>query len=204
VVTEGTVLTKGDLRGRPVSGGVADARRSRLVKEFYARLPDPRVVYLDITEERLLDVTLNRQQPLIERTVPESRVWIIDSIEFFSLYRADLPSEYRLVPPGWLEPFIHCYFTIDNVVPLHLETRRQVPNLPTAPQPESYFPFLYERVGATEVTFSIFATADQEIRCYYEVIRTPLPVPALLSMGARIRGWESDVTIFREILEQQR
>jgi hypothetical protein len=202
-VSGGTVLTPGDLHGRPVSGGVSDSRRNRLVKDFYGRLPDPRIIYLDITEERIPIATLNIKNPLLERTVPESRVWIIDRIEFFAMYRAGLPSDYQLVDPGILEPTTHFFFTVDHVVPFHLETRRQIPNLGVAAQPESYFPCLGDRVGATEVTFSVFVKADQTIRCYYENVRASNITP-LVSMGTRIRGWEADQTILQEILEQQR
>jgi hypothetical protein len=120
------------------------------------------------------------------------------------MYRAGLPSDYQLVPPGILEPTTHFFFTVDNVVPFHLETRRQIPNLPTAPQPESYFPFVGDRVGAKEVTFSVFVKADQTLRCFYEIVRLPQNINPLVSYGARIRGWEADQTILQEILEQQR
>jgi hypothetical protein len=201
-------ITPAELRGAPLSGGRQDARRVRLVKDFYSSLPDQRVIYLDITEEVFypLNPVPGTEYTILDTTVPDSRAWIIDDVRFFALYREipGPPTVYGLMPSGRIEWIEHFFFKIDNRVPVHMETRRQ-DQLFLGPPPspvEGYFPFLNETIGALEANFSLIAIAGQRINAYW--LNTQPNPYGVTTVGVRIRGWEMDVSILEEILQQQR
>ena len=200
-------ITTEEMKGSPLSGGPRDAQRVRLIKDFYSKLPDQRVIYLDFTDEIRypLNPVPGTEYVITDFEVPASRSWIIDDVRFFGIYTEDAgpPIKYALIPSGWIESFEHFFFTIDNVVPLHLQTKRVNPTIPPPVSQEAYFPFLNETIGALEANFSLFVQPGQRIKGHF-LNAAINPLTTLHSVGVRIRGWEADVSILDEILEQQR
>jgi hypothetical protein len=184
------------LRAKPVSGGIQDTDRVRIVKGFYANISDARVFNLDVTDERAFDDSLNQEFDILTYTVPEARMVFIDSIEFFARPVAGN----GLIPAGIVEGAVELYFTIGGVVPLTLSSVRTQPGLQR--RQRSFVPFLNSNIGPTQFTFSLQAKTGQLIRAYYfNLIASPV---AIRYIGARIRGWSAETSIMGEILEQQR
>lgn len=190
------IVNVDQLRGEPISGGVDDSRRTRIVKAFYERLPDERVIYLDITNESPYAPTLNQKQVIYNGIVPSARTFVLDSVKFFA--RTAVGG--ALIPAGVVEGALQCYFTIGGVGQAHVTTRRFQPGLSATEK--AYFPFLNERVGAEQAFFAWYAKTGQDLEAFY-LNQVPPPV-AIGSVGVRVRGFETDTTIFEEILEQQR
>jgi hypothetical protein len=189
------VVTEQDLQGRPLSGDVSDSQRSRVVKAFYQALPDRRPLYADFTKEVAYTVpfiTPSRPALIGRYRVPEARTLVIDSITFFATPAFGV----GLVPPGIIEGYIQFVFKLAGSTPVSITNGR----LPFGGD-EAGFPFLNERVGATEVTFSLYATTGQDIELSY-INRGVSPVP-LATVGARMRGWLVETTMFEEIRQQQ-
>jgi hypothetical protein len=183
------------MRPRALSGGVKDSDRARIVKGFYDRLPDLRVIYLDVTKEVIWIPTRNQPIQILKYEVPDSRVAIIDRIEFIAT---------PLVGPGaipqWtIEGPVQFFFTIGKTVPVQVTTVR---NDGLNEYTGAYFPTVNERVGATEVNFSLIAKTGQVLEGYY-INRAASPV-LIGSVICRIRGWIGAVSIIEEIMEQQR
>jgi hypothetical protein len=107
-----------------------------------------------------------------------------------------------LVPAGIIEPYVQCYFEVGNVVPVGIETERAIAGAATI-ETRAYFPFLNDRVGAREVTFSLIAKSGRELSAYYINRGGISPIP-LNTIGVRVEGWLADSNIIEEILEQQR
>jgi hypothetical protein len=185
-----------ELRARPLSGGPLDADRTRIVKGFYQALPDKRVLYLDVMKEVSYDATLNRRLNIFKIPVPSARIYVIDRVEFYAWpVGGGAP-----LGPGIIEGAVQFGFLVGKTAPVDITTQRIQAGL--QPNDGAYFPFLNDRVGATQVTFSLSATTGQPLEAYY-LNRVASPV-ALRTVGARMRGWMGDVSILEEILEQQR
>jgi hypothetical protein len=183
------------LRARPLSGGSADADRVRIIKGFYDRLPDLRVIYLDITQEVAYSAVRNEPFPILNYSVPDSRVAIIDRIEFHATPLVGT----GLIDPWTIEGPVQFSFTIGKTVPVQINTIRfDGTNNYTG----AYFPTVNDRVGAREVNFSLIAKTGQELEGSY-INRGPSPV-GISTVICRVRGWIADVSIIEEILEQQR
>lgn len=190
------------IRAKPMSGGKEDAERVRIVKDFFARLPENLVIYQEHTKE--VEHNSLRQEVrynIFSYTIPENRTFFVDNVLFYAtpLFGSGL------VPAGVIEPYVQCYFEVGNVVPLGIRTERVIATLagPTI-EARAYFPFLNDRVGAREVTFSLIAKSGRELSAYY-INRGfgPSPIP-LDVIGVRVEGWLADSNIIEEILEQQR
>lgn len=186
------------LRAKPISGSKADAKRTRIVKDFFARLPESIVIFQDVTGE--VEHNPLRQEVrynIFSYTIPENRTFFVDNVLFFAT-----PSfGSGLVPAGTIEPYVQCYFEIGKVVPVGIETNRVLTGV--SPNSRAYFPFLNDRVGAREVTFSLIAKSGRELSAYYINRGGVSPVP-LRTIGIRVEGWLADSNIIEEILEQQR
>ena len=186
------------LQPRPISGGKNDAKRVRLVKDFFAKLPENIVIFQEITGEVPHDPQRqDLRYPILEHTIPDNRTFFVDNIQFF----ATPAFATGLVPAGTIEPYVQCYFEIGKVVPVGIETERVQTGI--TPESRAYFPFLNDRVGAREVTFSLIAKSGRELNAYYINRGGPSPIP-LATVGIRIEGWLADSNIIEEILEQQR
>jgi hypothetical protein len=105
-----------------------------------------------------------------------------------------------LIPPGIVEGSLECYLTIGGTVPLIMETTRLQPGLRR--RTRGFFPFLNSNIGPMSFRFALKATTGQEIRTFYQNLIAP-PI-GIAYVGSRIRGWVGDVSIVKEILEQQR
>jgi hypothetical protein len=189
------VVTEQDLRGRPLSGSVSDSDRTRNVKAFYEALPDRRPIYADITKEVAYTVpfiTPSRIAVIGRYSIPENRTLVIDDVQFFATPEFGL----GLVAPGDIEGAVQFVFKIGGNVPLLVVNGR----LP-AGNDQAGFPFLNDRVGAREVTFSLYAHTGQDIELSY--INRAVPTIPLATVGARIRGWLIETIMFEEIRQQQ-
>ena len=185
------------LKAKPISGGKRDARRVRLIKDFFAELPDDGITYQEFTEEVPYNVATGQRFQIFSHTTPDNRTFFVDNIEFF----ASAAFSGGLVPAGVIEGLVQCYFEIGNVVPVEIRTTRVQPGLPI--EDRAYFPFLNERVGAREVTFALTAKSGREVTAYYINRAGGSPIP-LSGVGVRVEGWLVDSNIIEEILEQQR
>jgi len=189
------IVTEQDLRGRALSGSKSDSDRTRNVKSFYEALPDRRPIYADITKETeyvIPFVTPSRVVNIGRYSVPDNRTLIIDDVVFFATPEFGL----GLVAPGDIEGYVQFVFKIGGNVPVQVINGR----LP-AGNDQAGFPFLNDRIGAKEVTFSLYANTGQDIELSY-INRAAPPVP-LATVGARVRGWLIDTIMFEEIRQQQ-
>jgi hypothetical protein len=184
------------LRARPLLGSPLDSRRVRTVKGFYEALPDNRVLYLDIMREIPYDASLNRKIVIFSEEVPSARIYIIDNIEFYAWPTGGGAP----LAAGIIEGAVQFSFAIGKTAPVDINTTRVQTGLPATNG--GYFPFVNERVGAEQVTFSVFAKTGQPVEAFY-VNRVASPV-SLRTVAARVQGWMADVSILEEILEQQR
>lgn len=184
-----------ELRARALSGSALDASRTRVVKGFYDALPDKRILYLDVMKEVSYDATLGRKINIFKVDIPEARMFVVDSIEFYAWPAGGGAP----LPPGIIEGAVQFNFTIGKTAPVDITTQRIQAGLPLTDG--GYFPFLDDRVGATEVAFSLLAKTGQPLEATYRN-RVASPI-ALRTVGARLRGWMADMTILEEILEQQ-
>jgi len=182
----------------PISGGQADTQRVRIVKDFFARLPESVVIF----QEHVAEVEHNslRQEiryNIFEYTIPENRTFFVDNVLFFAtpLFGSGL------VPEGVIEAYVQCYFEIGKVVPVGIESSRVIAGATT--EARACFPFLNDRVGAREVTFSLIAKSGRKLSAYYVNRGGPSPI-ALATIGIRVEGWLADSNIIEEILGQQR
>lgn len=185
------------LRAKPMSGNRKDADRVRLIKSFFSQLPESMIVYQELTEEVAYDTTTNQRINILSHPIPENRTFFVDYIEFF----AKAAFGAGLVPAGIIEGLVQCYFEIGKVTPVEIRTTRVQTGLPA--ENRAYFPFLNDRIGAREVTFSLIAKSGRELSAYYINRVTGSPIP-LDGIGIRIEGWLVDSNIIEEILEQQR
>lgn len=186
------------LKPKPISGGKKDADRVRLVKDFFAELPENMVIYQEFTKEVVHNPsTQNLRYPILEHTIPDNRTLFVDNVLFY----ATPAFGSGLVPSGIIEQYVQCYFEIGKVVPVEIRTTRVQTGL--TPDGRAYFPFLNDRVGAREVTFSLIAKSGRELNAYYINRGGPSPIP-LATVGVRVEGWLVDSNIIEEILEQQR
>lgn len=185
------------LKAKPIRGGTQDAKRVRLVKDFFAELPDDVVIYQDFTEQVEYNIALNQRFQIFSHTIPANRTFFVDDVEFFATHAFGG----GLVAAGIIEGLVQCYFEIGRVVPVEIRTTRVQPGLSL--EDRAYFPFLNDRVGAREVTFSLIAKSGRELNAYYINRSTGSPIP-LGGIGIRVQGWLADSNIIEEILEQQR
>lgn len=183
------------LRPKAMSGGVRDARRVRLVRDFYSELPENLSIYQELVEEVAYSFKLNERFNILTHSIPDDRTFVVDNVEFFAtpLFGTGL------VGAGEVEGSVQAVFQIGNVVPVEINTTRVQPGLPR--ENRAYFPFFNDRVGPREVNFSVFAKNGRELRAYY-INRAFTPVP-LRTIGVRIEGWMIDSNALEEILEQQ-
>ena len=142
------------------------------------------------------NTALNQNFTILTHTIPDNRTFLVDNVVFFAkpLFGAGL------IASGVIEGAVQCFFEIGDVVPVEIRTIRVQTGLPV--ENRAYFPFLNDRVGAREVTFSLDAKSGRELQAYY-INRAVSPVP-VGTVGARIEGWLIDSNIYEEILEQQR
>jgi len=184
------------IAAKPLSGNRKDAERVRLVKDFFSDQPEEYIIYQELTEEVTHDLTTNRRFTILTHAIPDNRTFIVDNVEFFarSAFNAGL------IEAGIVEGALQCFFEIGEVVPVEISTTRVQPTLPA--ENRAYFPFLNDRIGAREVTFSLFAKSGRELTAYY-INRVIPPVP-IATVGVRIEGWLIDSNVVEEILEQQR
>lgn len=190
-------ITKKDFSIQPISGGVIDAERARVVKGYFTGLPDEVVVYEDITREVTYNNPLNTRYQIANYVVPENRTLIIDNVYFFA---TPIFGGFGLIPPGVIEGSVQCFFEIGNIVPVDISTVRVQAGL--AADSRAYFPFLNDRVGAREAMFSIYVKSGREVVAYY--MNRAIPAIPVSSIGVRFVGWIVDSNIFEEILDQQR
>lgn len=184
------------LRARPLTGSPLDADRVRTIKAFYEALPDKRILYLDVMREVPYSAALNRKTVIFREPVPSARIFVVDDIQFYAWPMGGGAP----LAAGIIEGAVQFTFAIGKTAPVDVNTTRVQTGLPATEG--GYFPFLNQRVGAEEVTFSVFAKTGQPIEAFY-TNRVASPV-SLRTVGARIRGWMADVSILEEILEQQR
>lgn len=186
------------LQAKPISGGRADTQRIRVVKSFFSQLPENVVIFQDLTGEvRHKSFRQEVRYNIFSYTIPENRTFFVDNVLFFAIPQFGA----GLVPAGIIEPYIQCYFEVGKVVPVGIETKRV--SLGALPESRAYFPFLNDRVGAREVTFSLIAKSGRELSAYY-INRGGLPPIPINTIGIRVEGWLADSNIIEEILEQQR
>lgn len=198
MLRENVPVSEEDIRARPLSGGPEDSKRVRSILEFYAKMADDRVQYLDVTEWEDYEYVANEgQNDIANFIVPDSRTIIVDWVGFYAkaLGSADL------LDMGQVTRNIIFNVEIGGTSPLVLFN--QYDNaLGTVPTDATGFPFLNQRVGSTEFFFSLHARTGSPVRGYY-ITRTMPPV-ALDLVGFRIRGFIIDSSIIGEILEAQR
>lgn len=183
------------LRPSPMSGSRKDSDRVRLVRNFYAQLPDEISIYQELVEEVVFNSALNQRYTIVSQRVPSDRTFVVDNVSFFATPLFGL----GLVPAGSIEGAVQLTFQIGNVVPIEISTTRVQPGLPA--ENRAYFPFLNDRVGAREVNFSLFAKQGRDLTAFY-VNRAISPIP-LRTVGVRIEGWMIDSNAIEELMEQQ-
>lgn len=183
------------LKPRAITGGGLDAERVRLIRDFYARLPEEIFTYQEITKDVEYSFDTGKRRPILSKEVPENRTFIIDNVYFYATPIVGT----GLVPAGSVEGAVETYLEIGNVVPVETESERLQSGV--AQEKRAYFPFLNDRVGAREVTFSLYAKRGRTVTAYY-FNRFATPVP-LRTIGVRVEGWMIDSNAFEEILEQQ-
>jgi len=184
------------LTPRPMRGGKDDTERVRLIRDFYSKLPDGLLIYQEIVQEVDFDFSLDQKRAIVAQTVPDDRTFIVDNVYFFAtpLFGTGL------VPTGAVEGAVQTFFQVGNVVPVEIRSTRLQPGL--LAENRAYFPFFNDRVGAREVTFSLYAKRGRSLSAYY-INRAFTPVP-LRTIGVRIEGWMVDSNALEEIMEQQR
>jgi hypothetical protein len=130
------VINVQEFHGQPISGGTDDSQRSRIIKAFYERLPDERIIYIDITGEQPHVTALGQKQIIFNRVIPEARTFVLDSVKFF----ARTAVGQALIPAGTVEGALQCFFTIGSVGQARLNTTRVQAGAALAER--AYFPFL--------------------------------------------------------------
>jgi len=189
-------ITSEDFGIKPISGGIIDAPRARVVKGYFTQLPDEVVIYEDITREVIYNNAIGARNLIAEYNVPENRTLVIDNVYFFATPVFGL----GLIPAGVVEGSLQCFFDIGKVVPVDISTNRVQPGVPA--DNRAYFPFLNDRVGTRESTFAFYVKSGREVGAYY--INRGLPSVPINTVGVRFEGWIIDSNIFEEILDQQR
>jgi len=184
------------LRPKAMRGGVKDADRVRIVRDFFSELPEGILIYQELVEEVPYNFKLNERMNILTKNIPDDRTFVVDNVEFFAtpLFGTGL------LAAGEVEGAVQAYFQIGSVVPVEISSTRVQPGLPV--ENRAYFPFFNDRVGAREANFSLFAKRGRELIAYY-INRVFTPVP-LRSVGVRIEGWMIDANALEELLEQQR
>lgn len=181
---------------KPLSGGVIDADRVRLIKGYFTSLPAETVIYEDVTREINYTNTLNTRFQIINYNVPENRTLVIDNIYFFATSRFGG----GLIPAGLIEGSVQCFFDIGQSVPVEVQADRI--QLGVDPVYRAYFPFLNDRVGARESNFSFYVKSGRDVGAYY--INRWFPFIPVNTIGVRFEGWVLASNIFEEIINQQR
>lgn len=181
---------------KPLSGGLLDAQRTRVIKGYFTALSPDMVIFQDQTREIDYDATLNQRIQIFSYNVPSNRTLVIDNVYFF----ANSLFGNGLVPGGLVEGALQCFFDIGQAVPVDIGTDRVQLNVD--PAVRAYFPFLNDRVGARESTFGMYVKSGRQVGAYYTNLAFPF-VP-LATVGVRFEGWILDSNIFEEILGQQR
>jgi len=183
------------LKAKPIRGNKKDAKRVRLVKDFYSDLPDELVIDQEYVSEVEHDLTLDRRFPILTQTIPDNRTLIIDNVLFFAKEAFGT----GLIPTGVIEGAVQCFFEVGEVVPVEIRSQRVQAGLPA--ENRAYFPFMNDRVGPRESTFSLYAKSGRELTAYY-INRVVSPVP-IRTIGVRVEGYLVDSNVIEEILEQQ-
>lgn len=189
-------IDPGMLKPKRMSGGKGDSDRVRLVRGFYSELPEGLFIYQELVEEVEYEFSLDQKFTILDQQVPDDRTFVVDSVSFFAtpLFGTGL------VATGSIEGAVQPFFQIGNTVPVEISSTRLQPG--GIAENRAYFPFLNDRVGAREVTFSLYAKRGRSLRAFY-VNRSFTPVP-LRTIGIRIEGWMIDSNALEELLEQQR
>jgi hypothetical protein len=181
---------------KPLSGGLLDAQRIRLIKGYFTSLSPDMVIFEDQTREVDYNATPNRRFQIFTYAVPQNRTLVIDNVYFFatSLFGGGL------IPGGLIEGSLQCFFDIGQAVPVNVGSDRVQLGVDQAIR--AYFPFLNDRVGTRESTFGMYVKSGREVGAYY--INVGFPFVPVATVGARFEGWFLDSNIFEEILGQQR
>jgi hypothetical protein len=181
---------------RPISGGLLDAQRTRVIKGYFTALSPEMVIYQDQTREIDYTATLNQRFQVFSYNVPANRTLVIDNVYFFAT------SQFGngLIPAGLIEGSVQCFFDIGQAVPVDIGSDRVQLGVDQAVR--AYFPFLNDRVGARESTFGMYVKSGRQVGAYY--INLGFPFVPVATIGARFEGWILDSNIFEEILAQQR
>jgi len=191
-------LKKDDLRPEPIRGGSKPGepvKPVRLVKNFFSQVVDQdRLTFTDWLVQDNYVTTLNVEQVLQTYNVGEARFLYLDNVEFYAISLITG----TLIPAGQIEGFVEPVLKIGERIPMDIRVERRNINNTVG----SYFPFLNDRVGPTEVNWNLIARSGESVRVSYTTVALP-PVPISI-FGARLRGWLGDDIIIKEILEQQR
>lgn len=181
---------------KPLSGGILDAPRARVIKGYFTSLAPDMVIYQDRTLEVTYNAIFNQRIQIFSYNVPANRTLVIDNVYFFatSLFGNGL------IPGGLIEGSVQCFFDIGQAVPVNIGTDRVQLGVDQAVR--AYFPFLNDRVGARETTFGMYVKSGRQVGAYYTNLAFPF-VP-VATIGVRFEGWVLDSNIFEEILAQQR
>ena len=181
---------------KPISGGMLDADRVRLIKGYFTTLPAETVIYEDVTREINYTNTLDTRFQIINYNVPENRTLVVDNIYFFATSRFGG----GLIPAGLIEGSVQCFFDIGQSVPVEVQTDRV--QLGVDQVYRAYFPFLNDRVGARQSNFSFYVKSGRQVGAYY--INRWFPFIPVNTIGVRFEGWVLASNIFEEIIGQQR
>jgi hypothetical protein len=195
-ITSTPPITQQELGIKPLSGGVLDATRVRLIKGYFSTLPAETIIYEDITREVDYTGTLNTRFQVINYNVPENRTLVVDNVYFFATSRFGG----GLIPAGLIEGSVQCFFDIGQSVPVEIQSDRV--QLGVDPVYRAYFPFLNDRVGSRESNFSFYVKSGRELGAYY--INRWFPFIPVNTIGVRFEGWVLASNIFEEIVNQQR
>jgi len=181
---------------KSMSGGVEDTDRVRLIRNFYSALPDDIFTYQEVVKEVEYSFMTNQRYNIMSKQVPDDRTFVIDDVYFFATPIIGT----GLVPAGSVEGAVQAFFEIGGIDPVETDVTRRQPT--SIAENRAYFPFFNDRIGARQVTFSLYAKRGRVFSAYY-VNRTVPPIP-LRTIGVRIEGWMVDSNALEEILEQQR
>ncbi|MHC4119756.1 MAG: hypothetical protein ACYSWO_19840 [Planctomycetota bacterium] len=184
------------LKPRAMRGGKKDTDRVRLIRDFFSRLPGDLLKYQEFARDISYSFALNKRTRIFEKQIPDDRTFVIDDVYFYATPLVGT----GLIPEGTIEGAVETYFEVGNVVPVEIGSERT--QTAVVPERRAYFPFLNDRVGPREVTFSVYAKRGSVITAYY-INRFAPPVP-IRTIGIRLEGWLIDSNAIEEILEQQR
>lgn len=191
-----TSIDKSIMDVKPLSGGLIDAQRARVIKGYFTNLAPEMVIYEDRTMEIAYNATLNQRFQIYNYNVPQSRTLVIDNFYFFAT------SQFGngLIPAGFIEGSVQCFFDVGQAVPVQVGSERVQLGVPA--DMRAYFPFLNDRVGARETTFAMYVKSGRQVGAYY--MNLAFPFIPVATIGIRFEGWVMDSNIFEEIMQQQR